>query len=329
MTHPGGFLISLDFELYWGLRDSFSLKRCKRNLLGVQKAIPAILNIFKKYDIHATWAVVGFLLFKDRQELLKNLPELKPQYQNNKFSTYSIIDFLDLVEREQQICFAPSLIEIIKETPHQKIASHTFSHYYCLEEGQNKEMFEADLIASLNTAKNIGETIESIVFPKNQVNPEYLKICDDLGIIAYRGTPSQWIYKPSPSNFGYKMKKILRYIDSFINITGDNTFSIEDIKNNRPYNIPASRFLRPSSRRIKVLNSLFLGRILNSLKIAAKERKFFHLWWHPHNFGVDLEDNLLFLEKILSFFDRLREDYGIESINMEELVKKYFNVDKA
>ena len=42
----GAFVISLDFELFWGVRDSKSLADYGANILGVRQAIPAMLELF-------------------------------------------------------------------------------------------------------------------------------------------------------------------------------------------------------------------------------------------------------------------------------------------
>ena len=60
----GVFVVSLDFELYWGVRDKLNIEQYGDNLLGVRKAIPEILRVFENSNIHATWATVGFLFFK-------------------------------------------------------------------------------------------------------------------------------------------------------------------------------------------------------------------------------------------------------------------------
>ena len=77
----GKLVISLDFELFWGMRDKTTIEEYKQNLLGVREIIPSILNLFKKYTIHATWAVIGFIFYKDRNSLVKDLPAIKPNWQ--------------------------------------------------------------------------------------------------------------------------------------------------------------------------------------------------------------------------------------------------------
>ncbi|HNJ51779.1 MAG TPA: hypothetical protein PK827_14255, partial [Accumulibacter sp.] len=76
----GVFTISLDFELYWGIRDKRSIEQYKNNLLGVREAIPKMLQVFVTNNIHATWATVGFLFFRSRDDLANNFPRLLPAY---------------------------------------------------------------------------------------------------------------------------------------------------------------------------------------------------------------------------------------------------------
>ena len=59
--HRGVFVISLDFELYWGVRHLPLVAKYLGNLRGARAAVVALLKLFAEYEIHATWATVGFL----------------------------------------------------------------------------------------------------------------------------------------------------------------------------------------------------------------------------------------------------------------------------
>jgi hypothetical protein len=85
-----------------------------------------------------------------------------------------------------------------------------------------------------------------------------------------------------------------------------------------PINLPASRFLRPYTRVFRVLEPLRLRRIIRELTHAAQAGLCYHLWWHPHNFGIDTAANLGFLRKILEHYRFLRSHYGMKSANMGE-----------
>jgi len=52
---PGALVISLDFELHWGVRDRLSAEGPYRaNLLGARAAVPRMLALFEKYGVAVT-----------------------------------------------------------------------------------------------------------------------------------------------------------------------------------------------------------------------------------------------------------------------------------
>ena len=59
-VQPGLFVVSLDFELAWGIRHLPWMHSYMPNLIGARSAVRSLLTTFKEYEIHATWAVVGF-----------------------------------------------------------------------------------------------------------------------------------------------------------------------------------------------------------------------------------------------------------------------------
>lgn len=306
-------------EMNWGVHDVLSLEKYKGNLLGSRIAIPRMLQLFNDYEIHATWAIVGMLYCKNKKELLQRLDNLDLPYEQEEFSPKHILSYVGEEESVDPYHYASSLIEIIKVAPNQEIATHTFSHYYCLESGQSIKNFEKDL----ENVAELQEGVTSLVFPRNQTNEEYLKVCKMYGISAYRGNEDSWIYRPYTSKTNLPIKRAMRLLDAYIMVTGHHTYSINSIKATSVLNIKSSRFLRPYNKKLRVLEGLRLERIKKGLTEAAREDKVFHLWWHPHNFGVNIEENLRFLEKILKHVEILRDKYSFESLNMKEVADKF------
>ena len=66
----GTLIVSLDFELFWGMLDCSTLEEYGGNVMGGRGAIPRLLKLFETYNIHATWATVGFL-FADNYEVYR------------------------------------------------------------------------------------------------------------------------------------------------------------------------------------------------------------------------------------------------------------------
>jgi hypothetical protein len=321
----GAFVISLDFELHWGVRDQYPLQGSyTANLEGARTAVPKMLELFEHYDIAATWATVGFLFARSKEELLSFYPKIKPSYTDKKYDPY--LEPLGNGEQDDPLHYAPSLIELIKNTPKQEIGTHTFSHYYCLEAGQTAEAFRDDLLSSIAIAKSWDIDIRSIIFPRNQVNPEYVKIMLETGITIYRDNEASWFYSAGATDEHSLPKRAGRMIDTYVPLTAHNLGEWENIKrSNGLYNIPSSRFLRPYSPRLALLETLRLHRICQGITKAAKEKKIYHLWWHPHNFGIHQEENVAFLKKILEHVLMCRKKYGMQSLGMLEVVKELEN----
>ena len=313
----GSFTISLDFELYWGMRDVVTLNKYRDNLLGVHTAIPKILELFREYEIHATWSIVGFVKYNNFDEI--EIPEILPSYLNSNLSPYSYIEKMRGT-RDREILkmhFAPNLIEEISNTPHQEIATHTYSHYYIDEPIIDPQAFESDIKMAIDVFAKDGYRLESLILPRNHTDKESLNVLKDTPIKRYRGNPSHWAYRDGESNKTLPIR-VYRLIDTYINLSGKHLTLPIKSKNNL-LEIKSSMFLRPYSNSLRYLEPIKLKRIKDAMSSAAKGDKNFHIWWHPHNFGVNLDKNLQNLTKILKHFLYLKREYKMESLNMREL----------
>ena len=322
----GTFVISLDFELFWGVIDNKDIAQYQDNLAGVHSAVLKILETFEKYKIHATWATVGFLFFNSKEELVCSFPDKKPSYIDSSLSPYNFLKLNKLNNQDNPIYFAKNLIDKISRNDNQEIGSHTFSHYYCLEDGQNIEEFRSDILAAKNAARKLNLNLESLVFPRNQVNVDYLPVCSELNINSYRGNQLSPLYRNSSSNDSL-LKRAFRLVDAYINVSGYNLYNPSNESNKTPLNIRASSFLRPYSKKIRYIDYFKLRRIKKAMTHAAETGKIYHLWWHPHNFGINLEKNIAFLVEILDHYLYLKGKYHMESLNMNEVRIKYSPVN--
>ena len=326
----GNFVISLDFELMWGVRDVQTLEKYGPNIKGVHEVVPRLLRLFEQYKVKATFACVGLLFFETKDELLKNLPGDLPAYTDKSLSPYlGYFDKLGADATKDPYHFAAHLIEQILNYPSNEIGSHTFSHYYCLEEGQNINTFREDIKAAKNIAKKFNVELTSLVFPRNQFNGEYLGVCSDEQIICIRGNEASWLYKAQSEKRESLFRRALRLADAYLNLTGHNCYSDDFLKKDIPINIPASRFLRPFSKKLKILEQLRLKRITSGMKHAAMNGLTYHLWWHPHNFGVNQKENFLFLEKILDCYSHLNHTYNFRSYTMSGLAETFLKKNKT
>jgi peptidoglycan/xylan/chitin deacetylase (PgdA/CDA1 family) len=318
MGAAGRLVISFDFELFWGVRDSTTLERYGPNILGVREAIPRLLETFEKHGIHATWGTVGFLFFDDKDELLAHLPEVRPDYADRRLSPFEAIRDIGPDEKRDPYHFGLSLLRQIQACPGQEIGTHTFSHYYCLEAGQDEVAFRADLWAARRAAARIGVRLRSITFPRHQINDGYLGICRELGLIAYRGQPRSWMHDPYERRM--PLRRALRLADSYLAISGHNGGRARRGPGGM-IDVPASRFLRPFTPRLAALESLRLRRLTAEMRRAACDGAIYHLWWHPHNFGRNLDENFAVLDRLVATFRELALEHGMQASTMAEVAE--------
>lgn len=319
----GKFVISLDYELHWGIFDIMSVEDYRENLENTEIAIERMVALSDQFDVKLTFATVGMLFAQNKDELQEYLPSLNPTYAKEELNPYTFLKSVGYDKEEAPFHYGKSTVAKLGSNSRHELGTHTFSHYYCLEEGQTPEQFDADIKAAKKIAQSMNLDVKSIVFPRNQVNDAYLKVCTENGITSYRGTESAAAYNPKKPLPG-RLKRGLRLIDCYLNILGHHTVPITQLTYDEGecLNIPSSRFLRPYDKKLALLQPLRINRIQKAMTHAAKKGDLFHLWWHPHNFGKNLEENMKDLEKIYVHYKKLNRKYGFESETMTSLTEK-------
>lgn len=314
----GALIISLDFELHWGVRErQRGDGPYLANLLGARAVVPKLLELFKQFEIAVTWATVGFLFARSKAELEAYAPKLRPKYHNQSLCSYRQV--VGDGEKDDPIHFAHELISEIRRYPLQEIGSHTFGHYFCLEPGQDRLAFEDDLRSAVAIAASQGINLRSMVFPRNQCNPDYLATLQNAGFTCYRGNERGWINTPGLGGMGRRLRRGVRLVDNYCNLSGPNLTKWENVvEPSGLANLASSRFLRPFVPRARQLEELRLRRITQDMNQAAVTGQIFHLWWHPHNFGVHTSENLEFLRRVLQAFRELRDKEGMLSLGMAD-----------
>ncbi|CAN5694901.1 polysaccharide deacetylase family protein [soil metagenome] len=320
VSQPPALVISLDFELQWGVRDhSPRGSRYERNLMGARDVIPGMLKMFEEHGVAATWATVGFLFARSRADLDTFRPAVLPTYGNPRLFPYG--EQVGNSEEDDPLHYAPSLIELIRNTPRQELATHTYSHFFCTESGQTAEQFDSDLQAARAIAAPWGVDLRSIVFPRNQHNPAYDEVLRRNGIVAYRGNPRSWMWHFADAvESAGRRKRAARLADTYLNITGNGAVGWDEVlQPSGLADVRASFLVRAFKPRLRRLERLRLGRLTSAVREAARSRQIIHLWWHPHNFGAYPEQCLSFLGGVMEEFVHCREEYGMEALTMAEV----------
>jgi peptidoglycan/xylan/chitin deacetylase (PgdA/CDA1 family) len=319
----GTFTISLDFELHWGGFEKWPLEDYKQYFLNTRTTIPEMLSLFAQHEVHVTWATVGMLFHNSREELLNNAPSQKPSYSVGELSAYNYINTKGIGSNEEEdpFHFASSLIKKIVAVPFQELGTHTFSHYYCNEKGQTLEQFRDDMAAAKRAAAQYGTSLRSLVFPRNQFNEHYLKVCFEEGIRVVRSNPLDWFWNIESTQGESMWKRLNRGMDAYFPIGKKNTYTLDSVPvhDGFPLSLPASRLLRPYNPKELFLNTFKINRICNEMERAAKRGEVYHLWWHPHNFGSFPAQSLDGLRKILKHYAYCRDRWQMNSRTMGEL----------
>jgi hypothetical protein len=318
-ARPGAFVISLDFELHWGMRDHTEQHGAAADdLVRSRDTVRQLADLFAERSVRATWATVGFLFARSRQELTPFLPTVRPRYTTRALDPYS--EDLGEDEASDPLHFAGSLVRHLAGTPGQEVASHTFSHYYCLEDGQDEESWRADLLAAQAMGASLGLSMRSLVLPRNQWNPRYASTVRDCGFSCYRGPQPSWGHEAQKTETTGLARRAARLADTYAGLTPPPTAAWDElVEDSGLCNVPASAFLRPYSARRRALEPLRRTRLVAGLRQAARRGRVFHLWWHPHNFVAHPVESFDLLRHVLDESARLGASDGLTSLSMGDV----------
>ena len=319
VNQPGALVISLDFELHWGNRDHVTRADAQfRHLAGVRQTVGGLLDALVARDIRATWATVGFLFASTREEIESCEPRERPAYARAELDPYA--EAIGTDEAQDPEHMAGSLVELIAGSAGQEVGSHTFSHYYCLEPGQNEGTFRSDLASAQAIAHRRGLELTSLVLPRNQWNPAYAPAVLDLGFRCIRGPQRSWAHRARGGEHQTAVHRGARLAETYIGVSAPPTTEWNEVMlPSGLCDVPASAFLRPYTPARRRFEPLRLARLRSGMRDAARHGRIFHLWWHPHNFSQHQPENFALLHRILDEFELLAVAEGMQSLTMADV----------
>lgn len=300
-------IISLDFELRWGVHQLYGENHnfYRSALENVHHITPLMLKMFSERGLKATWATVGALLLNSWDEYFNIAPSV-PNYKNKKLcfnEGYAKID------PEGLQYFAPNLVDLIINTDGQELGGHGFSHIFLEEEGVTENDFIVDTEAMIRVfQEKYNSSINSYVFPRNQIR--YQNVLKNRGINAWRSNNCRWFNNANLNDtdlVGFAAKA-LRLLDSLTPME-----SVCDHYNNASMANIFVRFSLPDS-----LWRLHLYKIKNQI-YKLKSNNILHLWWHPHNLGIDFSFKMERLRNLLDILSDTCHALDIVSSNMKDL----------
>ena len=197
-ARPGALVVSLDFELHWGMRTTWTGRTPPMGAWPGRAPYARAGRAARGAACAATWATVGFLFASSCDELQACSPAVRPTYVRRELDPYT--EPVGADEEADPEHLAGSLVQRIAATPGQEVASHTFSHYYCLEAGQTVGELRADLAAAQAIAARHDLRLTSLVLPRNQWNEDYAGVVLEQGFTCVRGPQPSWGHRPSPQH---------------------------------------------------------------------------------------------------------------------------------
>ena len=313
----GVFTLSLDFELIWGTLedhgpDAFRAA-CERERAEV---IDRLLELFAEFEIPATWCILGHLFLDScSPENSVKHPEVVHLRRATGEDWFAHDPCTN--ERTDPIFYGQTLVEKVLTCPvPQEIGCHSFSHVLFGDERCSRETAASELAECRRLAGELGLELRSFAFPGNRVG--HLDVLREFGFSCYRGTEPAWYegMRPGP------VRRLAHLFDAVAARTPPVTEPGETIDG--LWNLPASMMYFPMhGRRRHIPVSGRVRRALKGLDRAARERRVFHLWFHPTNLADESDQMFTGLRSIFEHAARLRRDRALTFEPMGALAETY------
>jgi hypothetical protein len=300
---PGILTLSFDLELIWGTVDLLGPERFRRRCeIEREVVIDRLLALLAEFGISGTWCVVGHLFLNRcyRQNGRKHFEIVRPRHawcQGDWFGHDP-----DGTEDDAPLFLGRSLIKKILACPvPQEIGSHSFSHVIFGDRGCSRETAKSEIEACVRAAAEMGLTLHSFSFPRNQVG--HVDLLAEYGFVCYRGSEPCWYQRPGRPHIVRRLGHLLDVL-----LIKEPPVVKPEATREGVLNIPGSMVLLPiHGWRWLIPVSWRFQRVLKGIDAAVRKRGVFHLWTHPTSFADDFEVMLGGMRRILERAASLRD----------------------
>jgi peptidoglycan/xylan/chitin deacetylase (PgdA/CDA1 family) len=275
------------------------------------------LALFDRYDIPATWAVVGHLMLercvRNQQGIAH--PDLLPHAYYSWFPLdWYCFDPCTTVE-SAPAWYAPDIVERIRCTRvRHEIGSHSFGHIYYGDPECTPSVAVADLDAALEAAARQGIALKSLVFPRNQVG--HLDVLKRFGFRSYRGPEPPLIRTENRA-----LQRAVHFLDQLLALPPRAVRAEETLPG--LWNLPGNHFFiaRDGMRKmIPMASRVLKGK--RGIAQAVETGGLYHLWFHPFNLNEDTEAMMSGLAAIFEYAHRMREQGLLEILTMDDYARR-------
>lgn len=301
----GTVVISVDAELGWGFHDLPVYPN--RQLENAREGWRQLLELFERYEIPATWAVVGHL-FLDDCEGHGEHPALPNWFECER----SALD--------PDLRFGGTLIDDLLENPvDHEIACHSFSHVIFTDPRVTPEVARAELEWATAAAERHGVEFSSFVFPRNAV--AHREVLAEHGFTAYRGQPRL--------SFAGSTASRLRPIRKIGAVLSRRPGLVEPrVDEYGLVDIGPSLYLFGFDGPGKSIVEPFLGDpsvqyAKRGIDATATQDGVFHMWLHPNNLVGP--DEITRMETVLSYLREQADETDLQVRTMADVTTDYEN----
>ena len=275
----GACVISIDTELAWGMAHRRDGSAARHRFEDEREVVDRILELFARYEIPATWAIVGHL-FLDRCECDGDRPH--PELVTPRYAwldeDWLAIDPCSDLERAP-FWYGRDIVDAIVSCPvPQEVASHGFTHVVVDDPACTPEVFASELRAAVRVAGERGLALRSFVYPRNAI--AQIPLLAEHGFRCYRGG------RPVPPFAGAPAwrRRALALVDTVRPLRGSAVLPARHPSG--VWNVPQTYLFAPVERGGRLPPAVG-RRPIARLRQAARHRSLFHLWFHPYNVTAD------------------------------------------
>lgn len=311
----GVFLISLDLELCWSAFDIGDLHLDES--LRVRETVGPLLELLSKYDIAATWDVVGHLFLESCEETdgRKHPEMLRPNHAWFPHDWYTYDPCTDV--HRDPAWYAPDLIKmVIASPPGHEIGAHSFAHIVFGDSGCSEPVAENDVRRWIQAAREFGlDSFSSFVFPLNRVG--HLDVLRRNGFRAYRGDHAAWFNRPIWGRLG---RRLLHVVDLLLYLRPPCPEPVEALPG--LWDLSASMvYLSMFGIRKHIPLSCRVLKAKKGIEHAIRTRRMFHIWMHPFDLTVETERMFDGLEQIFEHVAARRDEGALAVMTMQQLTE--------
>jgi len=280
-------MASIDLELAWGVWDRPRPEDLDRARELERPIVQRLLTLFDRYEIAATWAVVGAMFDDD--------PPAPPMGPTDAWS-------------------APELVDAIADARvDHEIGTHSYAHVYFDAISAAEAAEDLERAASAHRKRDLAAP-RSMVFPRNKVG--HLDVLRRSGIEVFRSVDAGLLALCSAR--APRLRPVVNLADKMTPVPAPTVLPIAHAEGF--VEVPSSLLLigRNGLRRA-VRPRVMDAKMAATLELAARRNRIFHLWFHPSNFYFDTETQFGIFERALRRVARMRDAGRLDVGTMGEL----------